>query len=92
MGVSRAAHTQYAYIWKYPPPPLPRGAHLILGHAYLNTGLKGVLAAPLYWMHRASATLFLMQHAFYPTDATGPRHAPPPPKKNVCIPFCIRKL
>ena len=24
MGVSRAAHTQYAYIWKYPPPP-PRG-------------------------------------------------------------------
>ena len=21
MGVSRAAHTQYAYIWKYPPPP-----------------------------------------------------------------------
>ena len=24
MGVSRAAHTQYAYIWKYSPPP-PRG-------------------------------------------------------------------
>ena len=23
MGVSRAAHTQYAYIWKYPPPPPP---------------------------------------------------------------------
>ena len=21
MGVSRAAHTQYAIIWKYPPPP-----------------------------------------------------------------------
>ena len=21
MGVSRAAHTQYAYIWEYPPPP-----------------------------------------------------------------------
>ena len=21
MGVSRTAHTQYAYIWKYPPPP-----------------------------------------------------------------------
>ena len=27
MGVSRVAHTQYAYIWKHPlppPPPLPR--------------------------------------------------------------------
>ena len=24
MGVSRAAHTQYAYIWKYPPPPRAR--------------------------------------------------------------------
>ena len=23
MGVSRAAHTQYAYLWKYPPPPPP---------------------------------------------------------------------
>ena len=23
MGVSFAAHTQYAYIWKYPPPPPP---------------------------------------------------------------------
>ena len=21
MGVSRAAHTQYAYVWKNPPPP-----------------------------------------------------------------------
>ena len=28
MGVSRAAHTQYAYIWKYPPPPPhPRAIH-----------------------------------------------------------------
>ena len=23
IGVSRAAHTQYAYIWQYPPPPPP---------------------------------------------------------------------
>ena len=25
MGVSRAAHTQYAYVWKLPPPPPPPG-------------------------------------------------------------------
>ena len=28
MGISRAAHTRYAYIWKYPPPP-PRGSEIL---------------------------------------------------------------
>ena len=39
MGVSRTAHTQYAYIWKYPPPPPPRLQ--IQGGVYLcvNIGL-----------------------------------------------------
>ena len=30
IGVSRGAHTQYAYIWKYPPPP----ALVVLGKFY----------------------------------------------------------
>ena len=32
MGVSRAAHTQYAYIWKYPPPPPRSGPHSYSGY------------------------------------------------------------
>ena len=34
MGVSLAAHTQYAYIWKYPPPP-PRGHIVFVEYSYI---------------------------------------------------------
>ena len=36
MGVSRAAHTQYANIWKYPPPPVLISNHNHPSSFYMN--------------------------------------------------------
>ena len=39
MGVYRAAHTQYAYIFEVPPPPPPRGR----GSKIIKNMVDGVL-------------------------------------------------
>ena len=46
MGVSRAAHTQYAYIWKYPPPP-PHGS---FNHqSWINVNSSQAFNIRQYW-------------------------------------------
>ena len=42
MGVSRAAHTQYAYNWKYPPPPPLPGN-------WLGSSIGPIMRSYLQW-------------------------------------------
>ena len=57
-GVSRAAHTQYAYIWKYPPPP-PR-APLPQNQGVRETG-SSCYNVHITWTKRATLVIYLMK-------------------------------